>query len=174
MLRTLLKILGRPRELVRLFATFLVLLVLVFLVGERAFVAHVITGNFPLWLFLSILPTLFVSFFIGNGYVLTIHYLVISLLLSIYIVLVRHIFIERRFISFKSMTVGLTGLVGISLGLSCLSCGALAGLFLASLFGASAAGATLFHNTALFLIFGEALLIVAIGLVLAALGKLGQ
>lgn len=171
MVRTLFNILGRQRAVVRLFIIVLVLLILLFLAGERALITNVVTGTFPLWLFLSILPTLFVSFFTSSGHLLTMHYLLTTLLLGVYLLLVHHIFIKERYLSFKSMGAGLAGLLGISLGLSCLSCGALAGLLLISVFGASAASLAFLHTTSLFFLLGEALLVIAIALALAAIRR---
>lgn len=85
--------------------------------------------------------------------------------------LLWHMFVSMRYISFSSLGISLAGLAGITLGVTCISCGAVAGLLLISTLGVLSLPVTLAENTSLFLIGGEFLLILSILLLVFTLRK---
>ena len=142
----------------------------IFIFIERQFLTNVVTGDFPILLFIEILPAFFFNFLTSDN-LLTIHYLIISSLLSVYVMLLWHMFVSMRYISFSSLGISLAGLAGITLGVTCISCGAVAGLLLISTLGVLSLPVTLAENTSLFLIGGEFLLILSILLLVFTLRK---
>jgi hypothetical protein len=161
--RTLTEVLGTWRARITFFLLFILAIAVLFLFVERTFLYNVATGGFPLWLWVDILPTMIDQFLFADP-ILSIHYLTIALLASAYTALLVRLFVTKRYLSLKSFGMGIAGFFGISLGISCLSCGALAGLAIVSLFGVSAAPAFLLHHSTYFLIVGEVLLAASVGL----------
>lgn len=148
------------------------ILALLFLFLQRSFLLNTLVGDFPPQLLAAILPTLVREFFFADT-LMTIHYLLIALLASVYVVLLVYLFRTRRHISLAGMGVGFAGLLGISLGVTCISCGALAGLLLVSALGASSVPALLSHENIWLLVVGEALLGTSVLIVLYAVKRLG-
>ena len=146
-----------------------VVFLFLFLFVERGFITNIIAGDFPLWLFSRILPSLAYDFLFSN-IALSIHYTLISILLSIYLLLVVHVF-RNGYVSAASIGTSALGLVGITIGVSCISCGALAGIFLVSALGAFSLPLTLIHSNMIFLVTGEILLSASIGLVLYTIAR---
>lgn len=136
------------------------------------FVWQTMTGVLPFDLLQKLLPSLWTQFVIGGGYVMLFHYLFISFLLSVYATLLSYIFFKKKVFSLSSFSTSLLGLVGISLGITCLSCGALAGLILFSAFGALTSSFLLSLNNQIFILAGEGLLVISIGVVLLTLKRL--
>lgn len=163
--QTVYSILFRQTKFTTLLLIFVGILSLLFIILERLFILNVVVGDFPLELFIAILPSMLLNFLFGEGVLMLTHYLFISFLLTTYLVLLTHIFIRMRYLSFSSMTVGIAGLFGITLGVTCLSCGALAGVVLISALGAFTSSSTLLSSSSTFLIIGEMLLILSIVLV---------
>ena len=91
----------------------------IFIFIERQFLTNVVTGDFPILLFIEILPAFFFNFLTSDN-LLTIHYLIISSLLSVYVMLLWHMFVSMRYISFSSLGISLAGLAGITLGVTCI------------------------------------------------------
>lgn len=156
--------------------TFLVLVPIVALVFfcliEFAFLASVIHGSFPLALLVDILPSLAYEVFLGGGTAQTVHYLTIILLFSAYLTLILHIFVRRRVFSLSGFSMSALGLLGISLGVSCVACGALVGAILFSVVGATASSFILTLEDTIYLFVGELLLTGSILLVTRAIQKL--
>ncbi|MEX0918267.1 MAG: hypothetical protein WDZ93_03885 [Candidatus Paceibacterota bacterium] len=171
MLRTLNTILHSPGTLRFMCVLWVISFLTLFVFVERSFFINVFTGDFPLWLFLKILPTIF-SEFATSDITMLLHYLTISLLLALYLTILRYMFVTMHFISLRSIGISVAGVFGITLGVACLSCGALAGLLLISALGALSLPLTLLHNSTLFLLAGEGLLVLGIILILATVRNL--
>lgn len=164
------KTLLRLSALFSIAVLFVIFLFLLFIFTEKLFFLNVIQGNFPLPLFIKILPTLFSNFLFDKPEI-SVHYLVVVTLLAIYVHLLIYVFKNMRYVSVSSMSVGLAGLLGVSLGVSCLSCGAIAGILLVSVLGASSASTLFLLNSPFFLFLGEGLLFLSIILVLYTIKK---
>lgn len=147
--------------------------VALFIFAERALIYDVITGTFPLTLFLTILPGIFSNFFFADGGTLATHYVIISLLFGMYITLLLEIFLRRKYVSLSSLSGSVAGLVGISLGVSCLSCGVLGEILLFSIIGALTSSTFIALESQLFLILGELLLLASVVLALEAIKRAG-
>ena len=172
MVRTLVTVLGTRRALSGLFLLFPATLVLLFLVVKHTFILNLIAGDFPLWLFSRILPSLAYDFLLGNA-VLAAHFVLIAFLLSTYLLLAIHLFRTHHF-SIASIGTSIAGVAGISLGVTCISCGALVGIFLVSVLGVLSLPVTLIHHSSVFLVIGELLLATSIVLVLYTITKFEQ
>ena len=152
-------------------ATFIFALTALFIFTERLFFLNVFIGNFPLHLFLSIIPDIFNNFLFGKGYIIFLHYILIAILFSIYATLILYIFLQKKYFSLSSFSISIAGIVGISFGISCISCGALAGLLLLSMAGSFTSTALVIQNNGLFLFFGEGLLLMSIVLALLSIKR---
>lgn len=142
----------------------------IFLFTTRTFLTGVISGDFPLLLFLEITPILLLDFLFSDLVSLT-HYLIISFLLSTYLVLLQYIFLTKRFLSLSSMGTSLAGLMGVALGVTCISCGTLAGILLVSTLSAFSLPVAISYNSDVFLIGAEVLLFFSIFLLIFTLKK---
>ncbi len=151
---------------------FVVIFSVMFATTIWPFLWQTVTGVLPFDLLVKLLPSLWAQFVTGGGYIMLFHYLFISFLLSMYAMLISYIFFKKKIFSVSSFSTSLLALVGISLGITCLSCGALAGLILFSAFGAITSSFFVSLNSQIFIIAGEALLIVSIGVVLLTLKRL--
>lgn len=171
MLRTLRTIFDTPWTIRFAGATWVLSFLALFLFVERSFFVNVATGDFPLWLFLKILPTIVIEFALSDLSMFA-HYILIAFLIALYAILIRHMFVTMRYVSIRSLSVSVAGMFGITLGVACLSCSALAGLILASALGALSLPITLVHNSHLFLLVGEGLLVLSIILLLAAIRRI--
>ena len=171
LLTLLLDILNTRFGVVSLILSSFISLFVLFLFTERMFFSSALSTTFPLDLFIQLLPQIFYTFLFGKGVVLLLHYIFTSLLLGVYVTLILYIFVRKRYFSFTSFSTSLLGLVGITFGISCLSCGALAGFILLSMFGTGSA-LFLLHNNFVFLIVGEALLLLSIYVTLSTIKKL--
>lgn len=160
--------------LARLFTTFACAMLALFILGQLEFLSEVVRGNFPVDLFIEIFPSLLIGFFGKSGIEMLVHYFAISLLFGIYVTLLLHIFRTRRYLSFSSMTVSIAALVGVSIGVTCISCGAIVGIMLASLVGAAVSTSLIAIDQQVYLIAGELLLILSIYLVLLALKRVAR
>lgn len=154
---------GQPSTFISFIAWLVFSVLLLFILDSYQLLANVLNGDFPLWLFVSILPTLLLNFLVTSSPLVLFHRILISILLSVYLTLLTYVFVHKRYFSFSSFSVSIAALFGITLGITCLSCTALAGIILVSTLGSFAVVPFLLHHESLFLIAGELLLLISIG-----------
>lgn len=174
MFRTLIHVLARPSAVAQFILFVPIVLLLLFVAIEWPFIANVLAGTFPPDLFFAILPTLVHEFLFGEDLLAALHHTTIAVLASIYLILLLYLFSHKRYLSLKSIGVSVAAFAGISLGIVCLSCGALAGLVLVSVLGVSAAPFLALHNSSLFFFASELLLLLSIILVLVVIRRFEQ
>ncbi len=146
--------------------SFLVFLALFFF-SESTLLLGVISGAFPFSLFLNILPGILASLFTAEAGWILVHYIVISLLIGVYVTVLLSLFSQKKnSLSFKSLSTGVFALVGVSLGITCLSCGVIGSIILISLLGTSVSSFLLTTDSTLFFFIAEILLIVSIFLLI--------
>jgi hypothetical protein len=158
-------VLHTPGTKLHLVSSFIVLIVVLLLITNATLIISVAEGHLPFLYLISVTPLLIADFFTAEDF-LTLHYILFSLLASFYYVTMRAILISKSFPDTKSFVLGALGVVGISIGVSCISCGLLAGYLLLSTSSAVVAGVILFANTPTLFLFG-AHLSLAIALVSA-------
>ncbi|MEX0917460.1 MAG: hypothetical protein WDZ90_02995 [Candidatus Paceibacterota bacterium] len=146
-------------------------LFLLFVFVKREIVVDLLLGSFPPALFFSLLPVLISNFAFGTEGLLA-HYLGISLLFGVYATLLKYLFFQKRLISLSSLSVGVLGMAGITLGISCISCGAIGVLLLLSVIGVASSSALILTNSFFFLVIGESLLVASIALILIIIKRL--
>jgi hypothetical protein len=134
-----------------------------------------VTGAFPLQLFVDILPAVIYNFFFPQYFeYVIIHYLILATLFGMYLTLVIDMFKGGRFVSFSSLSVGVASLFGISLGVTCLSCGIVGGYLVLSVVTALSTAGFVGEESIFFLVLGELLLILSIFLLLYGVAKVSR
>jgi hypothetical protein len=144
------------------------ILVLLLVVVEFSFLYAVVTNGMPI----SILWELFSAFVQGDTIYPLGHFFLISILGGIYLTVIWCLVRRTKHVSPGSIITSMLGYVGISIGLSCIGCGAAYVVLLLSLFGAS--GSLLLVATAqpYLLVAGELILLVSIILAYRSLQRL--
>lgn len=160
-----------PGSQISLLMAFVFFLFLFFVLSEIDFFGKLLDPSFNLHLFISLLPAVFTSFLLGGGYVIFAHYLFIAFLLAIYVCLFYVAFFTKKIFSFKSLTSSVASFFGLAIGVTCISCGAIAGVALMSVFGALGATVITQLDSLIFLFLGEIGLAISIYLLLKALSR---
>lgn len=148
-----------------------VVFVLFFIFSEIQLFIAVLNGDFPVSLLATILPQLFQAFIFESGYVKVLNYLVTSLLFAVYLTLLFKIYTNKYF-SFLSIPTSILSLLGIGLGISCLSCGVVGGLLLLSLVGLGSSTFLLSIDTQLYILMSQVMMVISITIALLTLKKL--
>jgi len=147
----------------------LCIFVLAFVLTELSFILSLVLNNMPI----SLLYEQFTAFLANETVYPVGHFILIAILGGMYINLLRYTFIERRFFSRKSFLTSSLGVLGVSIGLSCISCGTAALIILLSFLGASGSLALLSSTQPYILLLGELALALSIFLAVTSLKRLG-
>lgn len=150
----------------------LTVFLLFFVFSEIQIFIAVLTGDFPPSLFLTILPQLLNAFLFESGNLRLLNYLLTASLFAIYLTLLFKIYTQKKYLSFLSIPSSLLSLIGISFGITCLSCGVVGGLFLLSLLGFGSSTFLLSIDTSLFTLVSQIMMFVSIVIALFTLKKL--
>lgn len=142
--------------------SFFCVLAIIFLLDQYSVWMDVISGHFPFSLLIQTFPLVLYDFWYGTSYTFLAHYFFISFLLATYISLMIFLFVEKRFFSLASFGSSLLSLLGVSAGIFCLSCGALAGVLTFSILGLTASTVLLAINPIVFFYVAEVLLLISI------------
>lgn len=155
------------------FLFFILTLSGLFLFSERALLSDVLAGDFPLELFVHILPAVLSNFFLSPDFEYALaHYLLLATLSGMYLTMVVDMFSKKGFISFSSLSVSLAGFFGVTLGITCLSCSILGGYLAFSVLTALSTVGFVGKESLFFLVLGELLLLASILLLVVGVAKI--
>jgi len=158
----------------RMWFVFLLSLVLttgvLLLILQWSFLTDLYRGDITPVFYIQLLPDIVISVIQHISTALLFLYAINIVLFSIYLTFFYYIFIYKKFFSISTLSTNVASIFGISLGISCISCGAIAGTILVSIFGSTASSVLLFQS-GIFLAIGELLLILSIILSLITIRK---
>ena len=142
-----------------------------FWLSETYFFSQALNGSYSLSLFVRLLPDVFGDFLLQDGLLMTFHYIIIAGLFGVYLRLITYALFVKKYFSIKSFTTSIVSLFGITLGVTCLSCGALAAVLVVTFFGVGAGVALISVGNAWFFLISELLLVVSIVLALKTIER---
>lgn len=151
---------------------FCVVFIFLFVFSEVQLIASVLQDNFPLPLFFRILPDLVSAFLFDSGPTALTSYILTAFLFCVYFTLLFEIFVNKKYFSILSLPSSILSLVGVSLGITCLSCGFVGGLVLLSLFGIGSSTVLLSFDGSSYLFFSLGLIMISIIIALYTIKKL--
>lgn len=172
-LKTAHTVLFSSRGIRALIFWFLLTFLFIFIVAEIDLVTDVLSGTFPVDVFLTIVPSIFYSFLVSSGLSYIAHIVFICILVAIYITTLFFIFFDKKVVPLSSIPTSVFGLIGITVGSVCVACGGTIVLLLFSGLG-FAASSTLFYvlDSQIILFVTEALLMVSILLLFVFIQKI--
>lgn len=151
-----------------LFAFTGLILGLILIIAEFSFLYSVLSTDMPP----SLLWELLVAFMQGDTIYPRGHFLLIALLGGVYLTIIRYLIKHIKHVSSRSIVTSVLGYAGVSIGLSCIGCGAAYVVLLLSLFGASGSLVLITSAQPYLLLAGELALLASIILAYRSLGRL--
>lgn len=138
---------------------------LLFLWYEWSIVQSVLEGSLSMGAGIALIPALVESFVHQAGAVLVSHLVVVTLLFALYVTLLVGLFLTFRYISVSSLAAGMLSMIGMSVGITCVSCGALGFLVLTSLAGVGLSAGLFLQENYVFFWLAELVLLGSIYMV---------
>lgn len=146
-------------------------LFILFLFAEMQLILSTVTGQFPFFLFIAILPDLLKAFLFEVDFAILLNYILTAFLFSIYLTLLFEIFINKKYFSLLSIPSSLLSLAGISLSITCLSCGFAGGLLVLSLIGIGSSSFLFTLSNSFYMLMSQFLILISIIIVLYTIRK---
>ena len=141
---------------------------LILIIAELSFIYSVLSTDMPT----SLLWELMMAFMQGDTIYPRGHFLLIALLGGVYLTVIRYLVTHIKKISSRSIVTSVLGYAGVSIGLSCIGCGAAYIVLLLSLFGASGSLVLIASAQPYLLLAGELALLASIILAYRSLRRL--
>lgn len=133
-----------------------------FVLSEWVLLSSAIVATMSLGTIVTLMSTVAFDFINPQSNVLFWYYASSSVLITVYLRVVVALFAAKGMVSLSSVTLSTLGMMGVSVGVFCISCGVIGGYILLSIITAITAGVFLGHEQQFLLGFGNFLLLASI------------